>query len=239
MNNDNNNFSLIRNSEINRIGPKYISPQFYKMYSVNDKMKQLSAYEDEHYINNHSKIWTRENYTHKYCNDIINKDYDKQYCIINDNIDNEELVELYKNPRNDFLFLSNKLSHDDIFAKLNEKGFDRMKCFSMLDASDKELDKYFKLLYANSNCQYEILDNKSNTIEALCINIIKNIPNIRDVNTLIGIIDEMGVSVTKLNDSDYKFQANDINLEYLHSKEFVNKTPLENLSKREALRLMN
>ena len=169
MNNNNNNFSLIRNSEINRIGPNYISPQFYEMYHVNDKMKQLSAYEDEHYINNHSKIWKRENYTHKYCNDLINLDYDKQYCIINDNIDNEELVELYKNPRNDFLFLSNKLSHDDIFAKLNEKGFDRMKCFSMLDASDKELEKYFKFLYANSNCQHEILDNKSNGIGDLSI----------------------------------------------------------------------
>jgi len=167
MNNDNNNFSLIRNSEINRIGPNHISPQFYEMYHVNDKMKQLSAYEDEHYINNHSKIWTRENYTHKYCNDLINLDYDKQYCIINDNIDNEQLVELYKNPRNDFLFLSNNLSHDEIFAKLNEKGFDRMKCFSMLDASEKELEKYFKFLYANSNCQHEILDNKSNTIEDL------------------------------------------------------------------------
>ncbi len=53
---------------------------------------------------------------------------------------------------------------------------------------------------------------------------IKNIPNIRDVNTLIDIIEEMGVQVTKLNANDYKFKANNINLEYLHSKEFVAKT---------------
>jgi len=44
-----------------------------------------------------------------------------------------------------------------------------MKCYSMLDTSEKELEKYFKLLYANSNCQHEILDNKSNAIEALRI----------------------------------------------------------------------
>lgn len=53
---------------------------------------------------------------------------------------------------------------------------------------------------------------------------IKNIPNIRDVNTLIAIIDEMGVEVTKLNDHDYTFKANNINLEHLHSDEFVQKT---------------
>ena len=169
MNDNNNNFSLIRNSEINRIGPHHIFPQFYDMYNVNEKMKKLSAHEDEHYINNHSQIWKRENYTHNYCNKLINLDYDKQYCIINENIEHPDLIELYKNPRNDFIFLSNKLSHDEIFAKLDEKGFDRMKCYSMLDTSEKELEKYFKFLYANSNCQHEILDNKSNAIEDLSL----------------------------------------------------------------------
>ncbi len=53
---------------------------------------------------------------------------------------------------------------------------------------------------------------------------VKNIPNIRDVNTLIDIIAEMGVAVTKLNEHDYKFKSDNINLEYLHSKEFVQKT---------------
>jgi len=190
MNDNNNNFSLIRNSEINRIGPHHIFPQFYDMYNVNEKMKKLSAHEDEHYINNHSQIWKRENYTHNYCNKLINLDYDKQYCIINDNIEHPDLIELYKNPKNDFIFLSNKLSHDEIFAKLDEKGFDRMKCYSMLDASEKELEKYFKFLYANSNCQHEILDNKSNAIEALRINIIRNIPNI-NMNPLAYIFENM------------------------------------------------
>lgn len=54
--------------------------------------------------------------------------------------------------------------------------------------------------------------------------VVKNIPNIRDVNTLIDIVEEMGVEVTKLNSHDYKFKAENINLEYLHSKEFVKKT---------------
>ncbi len=53
---------------------------------------------------------------------------------------------------------------------------------------------------------------------------VNNIPNIRDVNTLIDIIAEMGVAVTKINEHDYKFKSNNLNLEYLHSKEFVQKT---------------
>lgn len=54
--------------------------------------------------------------------------------------------------------------------------------------------------------------------------IVNNIPNIRDVNTLIDILAEMGVDVKKLSAKNYSFKACNINLEYLHSKEFVNKT---------------
>ena len=71
-NDDGNNFSSIRNSEINRIGPKYISPMFYKKYGVHDKMKDLDAYEEESYITNHSPIWKRgEKYQHKKMDGIL------------------------------------------------------------------------------------------------------------------------------------------------------------------------
>ncbi len=54
--------------------------------------------------------------------------------------------------------------------------------------------------------------------------VVKNVPNIRDVNTLIQIINDMGVETTKLNAHDYRFKANNIDPEYLHSQEFVDKT---------------
>lgn len=54
--------------------------------------------------------------------------------------------------------------------------------------------------------------------------VIDNIPSIRDVNTLIDIISEMGVTVTKLADHKYSFKADHIQAEYLHSREFVDKT---------------
>jgi UDP-N-acetylglucosamine 1-carboxyvinyltransferase len=53
---------------------------------------------------------------------------------------------------------------------------------------------------------------------------ISNIPNIRDVNTLIDILAEMGVAVNRINEHECRFKADNIHLEYLHSKEFVQKT---------------
>jgi UDP-N-acetylglucosamine 1-carboxyvinyltransferase len=54
--------------------------------------------------------------------------------------------------------------------------------------------------------------------------IVNNIPDIKDVNTLIAILAEMGVEVVRKNAHDYSFKASHINLEYLHSQEFVQKT---------------
>ena len=52
---------------------------------------------------------------------------------------------------------------------------------------------------------------------------IKNLPNIVDVNKLIDLLKSMGVKVNQLNESDYEFQADDINLDYMVSEEFKTK----------------
>src|SRR5690606_126669 len=49
---------------------------------------------------------------------------------------------------------------------------------------------------------------------------IKNIPNIRDVNRLIEILADLGVKIQKHSDNDYTFQADDIRMDYLQTKEF-------------------
>ena len=164
MNDGGNNFSNIRNAEINRIGPNYIGPMFYDKYKVHDVMKEQDAYEDEKYITQHSPIWVRgPHYEHKKMNERVNLNYDKQYCIINDAFDNEEVVdrlrELYKNERNDFLFLSNQLGHEALQQKLESLNFDRMKCYSYIDCKEEELINYFKMMYLNDNCEYEIIQN--------------------------------------------------------------------------------
>lgn len=53
---------------------------------------------------------------------------------------------------------------------------------------------------------------------------ISNIPNIIDVNKLIGIIKDLGVIVTKIDDHSYTFQARNINLDILHTEEFKRKS---------------
>ena len=53
--------------------------------------------------------------------------------------------------------------------------------------------------------------------------IIRNIPDIRDVNNLIQLLRDIGVKVNKLAKNDYSFQADSLRLDYLESDEFVNK----------------
>lgn len=53
---------------------------------------------------------------------------------------------------------------------------------------------------------------------------VENIPNILDVNNLIQLMRDMGVNVTKLNESDYIFEAKDVNLDYLRSEDFFKKS---------------
>ena len=49
---------------------------------------------------------------------------------------------------------------------------------------------------------------------------INNIPDILDVNNLIRLLGKLGVKIKKLNAADYLFKAEQINLDYLKTKEF-------------------
>jgi UDP-N-acetylglucosamine 1-carboxyvinyltransferase len=52
---------------------------------------------------------------------------------------------------------------------------------------------------------------------------IQNVPNIVDVLKLIDILKDLGVKVEKLAANDYSFQADEINLDYLHTDIFKKK----------------
>jgi glycosyltransferase involved in cell wall biosynthesis len=163
MNESNNNFSLIRNSEINRIGPHYIMPIFYEQFKINEKMRELEAYEDEKYICQNDPIWKRDTtiYEHKYCNVLTNPDYDCQYCIIGIDslIKNLEFIKkLYENPRNDFLILDSKSTNQYLFDKLNNYNFDRMKCYSLNNYTHEMMINYFKIMYKSID-KFEIISN--------------------------------------------------------------------------------
>jgi glycosyltransferase involved in cell wall biosynthesis len=162
MNDSNNNFSLIRNSEINRIGPNFIYPNYFEKFQINQKMKENNAYEDEKYIAEHSKIWERDQstYKHNYCNLIINNDFDTQICIIGfDSLlsNLNEITELYKNPRNDFIILENKCTLSYLQERIERYNFHRMKCYTLIDTPIDQLINYFKLLYL-SVPKYQIIN---------------------------------------------------------------------------------
>jgi glycosyltransferase involved in cell wall biosynthesis len=195
MNDNNNNFSLIRNGEINRIGPQFISPIFYEIFNIQEHMKKLDAYEDEKYIYNHSKIWKREDiYEHKYCNKIVNVDYDKQYCLIGFDslvMNIEKITKLYENPYNDFFIIDNKFELELLQYILDIYGFSRFKCYTLIDETPEVLIKYFMLQY-KSCTDYEIINNfiykmKYNTDFLQRHNVINSISKNSDKYLEIGV----------------------------------------------------
>jgi len=51
--------------------------------------------------------------------------------------------------------------------------------------------------------------------------VVRNVPDILDVNNLISLMMQMGVVVNRLGNHDWEFQASNIDMEYLGSDEFV------------------
>ena len=173
MNEGGNNFSFIRNSEINRLGPEYIVPIFNTNNNVNEIMKKKNAYDDEKYLYLHTKIWERNDYDNtKICNTIINYDYDFQYCILGikslyHHLD--YIQKLYKNNRHDFILLENNSHFDSLTSILDDLGFDKMKCYQLNNATKKEMIHYFLWMYKSLD-HYEIIEyneenNENNNIE--------------------------------------------------------------------------
>jgi UDP-N-acetylglucosamine 1-carboxyvinyltransferase len=53
--------------------------------------------------------------------------------------------------------------------------------------------------------------------------VISNVPNIVDVNKLIDLLRSMNVKVEQLGPEEYAFEADDVDIEYLHTEEFREK----------------
>ena len=54
--------------------------------------------------------------------------------------------------------------------------------------------------------------------------IIENIPNIRDVNILINLLEDLQVKVKKIDANTYSFQADKVNVDYLTSEDYKKKS---------------
>lgn len=54
--------------------------------------------------------------------------------------------------------------------------------------------------------------------------VIENIPDILDINNLIALLCDMGVTTKRLGESTWSFKADNVNLEYLETPEFLKKS---------------
>jgi FkbM family methyltransferase len=159
MNDNNNNFSLIRNKEINRISPGYLIHMFNEKYRIKDFMKERDAYDDEKYIKSCKQVWLRTDFIPKYCNKSIQYDYDRQYCIVGVTSlykHMDQIREAYKNPRNDFFVIDSSVgSNDALWTILDSQQFGRMKCYFLKDTTTDQMKKYFT--YLNKTCDEVIM----------------------------------------------------------------------------------
>ncbi len=69
---------------------------------------------------------------------------------------------------------------------------------------------------------------KNEALQVICATLltsepveIKNVPNIADVNNQIRLLQDIGVKVTRKAPGNYVFQADDVNIDYLQSDEFL------------------
>jgi len=162
MNNDNNNFSLIRNNEINRIGPSFIFPFYFNKFKINEYMQKINAYEDESYIYNYSKIWERDDtYVHKYCNSIVNCDYNKQYCILGFDsflFNKDYIINMALNNKNDFIIIDFNCDFDYLKFLAEIYKITNFKLYHLTYPSYEAALKYFHLQYKSCK-NFEIVSN--------------------------------------------------------------------------------
>ena len=72
---------------------------------------------------------------------------------------------------------------------------------------------------------------KNEALEVICAVLltdeeveISNVPDILDVRNLIALLNNMGVSVTRVNRNTYRFKADNIDINYIHTSEFKDRT---------------
>jgi hypothetical protein len=131
----------------------FIVPQAYAEYKIDDVMRQKNGFEEPTPNWWGLPMWKRENFTNKYCNQLINLNYKKQYCILGyaclmERI--ESIRELYANPENDFLVLENGMSKEDLCGILDALKLSHMKCYAMSDCTWDQLRAYFFLVYKST-----------------------------------------------------------------------------------------
>jgi len=174
MNNQSNNFSLIRNSEINRLR-WHLTEHCYKKWNIDSVMEQKGALDKS---DTSLPIWKRPNFEYTYCNDIINMEHTMQYCILGMSAFYQhysEIKVLYENPQNDFIILDNTFDSTDntIGIILDKFKLSRIHFYSMKDCSEEELLFYFNHVYKST--ESTLFTKKEPILELNSITTVKKV----------------------------------------------------------------
>lgn len=143
------NFSLIRNSEINRIGPQFIVPQSKAINDFDTRFKELGAWDDSSLDRRPVQIWKRDK-DPNYTNILFHPDYDLQFCIVGleNLLRNLEYIKTkYLDKRNDFFLIDSKASSNLIISILENEKLDRIKFYILLNEPTPNLINYFNRIY--------------------------------------------------------------------------------------------
>jgi glycosyltransferase involved in cell wall biosynthesis len=173
MNDGGNNFSYIRNQEINRIGPHHLCPQFYQKYRVNETMEKMGVSESIHWRKHPTPMWKRDPTT--YHPAFINMSFpqqgiSQQTCVfglsaLTESI--EYIRSILANPSSrDVLVLDGTMNPTTLCTEI-DKLFNGMvptglRCYAMENTTADELVRYFFWLYKSKGTTPELIWARDN-----------------------------------------------------------------------------
>jgi glycosyltransferase involved in cell wall biosynthesis len=166
MNDGGNNFSYIRNKEINRIGPHHLCPQFYKMHRVNETIAAMGVCDVP--TSKNAPMWKRDpdTYTHAFINLSLPKNgITQQTCVfgVNTLIESMDRVRaLLAQPHTrDILVLDGTMAPrtlmtiiDELFDGIVPNG---LRCYALENTTNDELVRYFFWLYKSKGTVPELI----------------------------------------------------------------------------------
>lgn len=154
MNDNNNNFSFIRNREINRLGPYYIAPMFYEQTQMHKRFMERGGYEDENNLQYHTQLWKRPPapyYIHRYINSIQSggERYKQQICVLGMRaweLHRDEIKQHGNDPGTLIVLLDANVETAKLWEFLGTSVTPHIWCYGLENTNYAELRLYFERL---------------------------------------------------------------------------------------------
>lgn len=157
MNEGENNFSIIRRDEIARLGNMYVGPHYSRKHNIQGTMRTMNAYEDPQFESNHSNIWERKHYTHKFSNYRISTEYNVQVLIIGGaRLQHSDVIPHINDKKTEVFVIDTNDNIGALTSLADTHGYANIRCCSLPTSCGRtEVVKYFDLMCRA--CDYTII----------------------------------------------------------------------------------